>query len=142
MAMKDALVREARPVEVTASPIVEGSTAVPDHPLNKREISGYVFWGILGAFRVLVRASYPDPLVDDGAARDAPHLVQADRRRRTGLDRVPHHVLSVAVPQARRLRGGADDEAGGRLPGLGRLRPLCRNPGVPSVLRQELHPVP
>ena len=56
MAMKDALVREARPAEVTASPIVEGSTTVPDHPLNKREISGYVFWGILGAFILTTEA--------------------------------------------------------------------------------------
>ena len=43
MAMKDAIVREPGPVQVEVSPIPHGLPTEPDHPLDKRELTGYLF---------------------------------------------------------------------------------------------------
>jgi hypothetical protein len=56
MAMKDAIVRDPGPVQVEVSPIPHGLPTKPDHPLERREITGYVFWGILGAFILTTEA--------------------------------------------------------------------------------------
>jgi hypothetical protein len=56
MAMKDAIVREPGPVQVEVSPIPHGLPTEPDHPLDKRELIGYLFWGSLGAFILTTEA--------------------------------------------------------------------------------------
>jgi hypothetical protein len=55
VAIKDALVREPSQTTVESSPIT-AARPEPVGPLDSREIWGYVFWGVLGAFILITEA--------------------------------------------------------------------------------------
>jgi hypothetical protein len=53
--IKDVLVREPRQMPTEASAII-APPSPPTHPLDGREIWGYVFWGLLGTFILTTEA--------------------------------------------------------------------------------------
>ena len=56
MKIKDALVREPTQAHVEVSPLLSPRPSIPVHPLDAREIWGYAFWGLLGAFILTTEA--------------------------------------------------------------------------------------
>jgi hypothetical protein len=50
LAVKDLLVREPSQMPTEVSPLVAPGEEIPRRPLDAREMWGYVFWGLLGAF--------------------------------------------------------------------------------------------
>ena len=75
MAMKNAIVREPGPAQVEVSPIPHGLPTEPDHPLDKRELTGYLFWGSLGLFILTTEAlaafwsGFPIPTISSATGR-------------------------------------------------------------------------
>jgi hypothetical protein len=55
MAVKDALVRDSGRPQVESSPMTAARLPEPG-PLDDRELWGYVFWGVLGAFVLITEA--------------------------------------------------------------------------------------
>jgi hypothetical protein len=56
MAIKQALVRDARPAPVDSSPMAAARPPEPTGPLERRELWGYVFWGTLAVFILTTEA--------------------------------------------------------------------------------------
>jgi hypothetical protein len=56
MSIKSRLVRDTGDPQVETSPIAAERPAVPSGPLTRREIWGYVFWGVLGMFILTTEA--------------------------------------------------------------------------------------
>jgi hypothetical protein len=50
LAIKDLVVREPSRQAAETSPLYAPGQAIPSRPLDAREVWGYVFWGLLGAF--------------------------------------------------------------------------------------------